>query len=162
MITNVLPRFLKLRLQDTTGCQTGCQTGLTTGLIIVLNEQLFVQPVVRPGCTTGLTTGLTTGCIVYTNIYPVVKSVWQPVWQQVVSCKRGFTVSSWLIDWFYAENKTIFRSSKMSISYEQNRLSSSMSIVNLYNDRIASELVCTRHRKLSKWTCRISKTICSE
>ena len=71
----------------------------------------MIQPVVKPGCTTGLTTVLneqtvrsnqlynpvwqpvetllTTGCIMYTNIYPVVK----PVWQQVVSCKRGLTVS---------------------------------------------------------------------
>ena len=85
--------IIKPRLHDTAGCQTGCTTGLTTGLTTVLNEQLFVQPVVKPGCTTGLTTGLTTGCIVYTNIYPVAKPVWQPVWQQVVSCKRGLTVT---------------------------------------------------------------------
>jgi len=57
---------LNVCIHDTASCQTGCQTGLTT----VLNKQLFVQRVVKP--------------------------VWQPVWQQVVSCKRGFTVTHYV------------------------------------------------------------------
>jgi len=70
-----------------TGCQTGCHTGLTTGLTTGCIHD-------TTDCQTGLTTGLTTGCIVYTNIYPVVKPDWQPAWQQVVSCKRGLSITT--------------------------------------------------------------------
>ena len=54
-----------------TGCQTGCQTDLTTSWMFVYTK----QPVVKP----------------------VVKRVWQRVWQPVVSCKRGFRETRWLI-----------------------------------------------------------------
>jgi len=73
-------------IRDTTGCQTDCQTGLTTGCIVY-----------TVGCQTGCTTRFdnrldvclrdTAGC--------ETDSI-QPVWQQVVSCKRGITVTSWL------------------------------------------------------------------
>jgi len=58
------------------------------------STKCLLYPVYTIQPETALTTGLTTGCIVYTNIQPVVKLVWQPDWQQVVSCKRGFTVTS--------------------------------------------------------------------
>jgi len=65
------------------GLTTGCihDTAVCQGLNVCIHD--------TTGCETGLTTPLTTGlkthCIVYTNIYPV--------WQQVVSCKRGFTLT---------------------------------------------------------------------
>jgi len=79
-------------LHDTAGCQTGLYNRFDNrvpGLTTVFNGQTHVR----------LSTVLTTGWMFVYTIQPVVKPVWQPdwqpFWQQVVSCKRGFTLTGY-------------------------------------------------------------------